>query len=97
MSSYTNCLLQGYGVLPGPPSRLHLTNIDTDYAVVHWAPPATLADTVQYYNVHYNTLQDTDDFKVTERVSIFFKFLEYSKEMLFRKLLNVEEAKERCD
>ncbi|XP_049875990.1 Ig-like and fibronectin type-III domain-containing protein 1 isoform X2 [Pectinophora gossypiella] len=68
MSSYTNCLLQGYGVLPGPPSRLHLTNIDTDYAVVHWAQPAALADTVQYYNLHYKSLQAGDDYRVLEKL-----------------------------
>ncbi|XP_041982407.1 Ig-like and fibronectin type-III domain-containing protein 1 isoform X2 [Aricia agestis] len=68
MSSYTNCLLQGYGVLPGPPSRLHLTNIDTDYAIVHWAPPAALADTVQYYNLHFKSLQAEDDYRTMEKV-----------------------------
>lgn len=70
MSSYTNCLLQGYGVLPGPPTRLHLTNIDTDYAVVHWAPPAALADTVQYYHLHYKTLQTGDDYRILEKVTL---------------------------
>lgn len=68
MSSYTNCLLRGYGVLPGAPSRLYLTNIDTDYAVVHWSPPAALADTVQYYNLHYKTLQADDEYRVLERI-----------------------------
>ncbi|KAL0821463.1 hypothetical protein ABMA28_004934 [Loxostege sticticalis] len=68
MSSYTNCLLQGYGVLPGPPSKLHLTNIDTDYAVVHWSPPAALADTVQFYNLHYKSLSSDDDYRASERV-----------------------------
>ncbi|RVE49896.1 hypothetical protein evm_005489 [Chilo suppressalis] len=68
MSSYTNCLLQGYGVLPGPPSKLHLTNIDTDYAVVHWSPPAALADTVQTYNLHYKSLSVDDEYRVIERV-----------------------------
>ncbi|KAJ8714843.1 hypothetical protein PYW08_004824 [Mythimna loreyi] len=68
MSSYTNCLLRGYGVLPGAPSRLYLTNIDTDYAVVHWSPPAALADTVQYYNLHYKTLQAGDEYRVLEKV-----------------------------
>ncbi|CAH2247905.1 jg12255 [Pararge aegeria aegeria] len=68
MSSYTNCLLQGYGVLPGPPSRLHLTNIDTDYAVVHWAPPAALADTVQYYNLHFKSLQAEDDYRTLDKL-----------------------------
>ncbi|XP_035443696.1 Ig-like and fibronectin type-III domain-containing protein 1 isoform X2 [Spodoptera frugiperda] len=68
MNSYTNCLLRGYGVLPGAPSRLYLTNIDTDYAVVHWSPPAALADTVQYYNLHYKTLQAGDEYRVLEKV-----------------------------
>ncbi|KAH9635955.1 hypothetical protein HF086_015529 [Spodoptera exigua] len=68
MNSYTNCLLRGYGVLPGAPSRLYLTNIDTDYAVVHWSPPAALADTVQYYNLHYKALQAGDEYRVLEKV-----------------------------
>ncbi|CAK1550359.1 unnamed protein product [Leptosia nina] len=68
MSGYTNCLLQGYGVLPGPPTRLHLTNIDTDYAVVHWAPPAALADTVQYYNLHYKALQLEEFYRTIDAV-----------------------------
>lgn len=55
-------------MLPGPPSKLHLTNIDTDYAVVHWSPPATLADTVQHYNLHYNSLPDSDSYRVIEKV-----------------------------
>lgn len=69
MTAYTNCLLQGYGVLPGPPSRLHLTNIDTDYAVVHWAPPAVLADTVQYYHLHFKSLQSEEDYRTLDKVS----------------------------
>lgn len=78
MSSYTNCLLQGYGVLPGPPSRLHLTNIDTDYAVVHWAPPVTLADTVHYYILHYKSLQFGDDYRAIEKVNKqFILFIKY--------------------
>ncbi|KAJ0174849.1 hypothetical protein K1T71_009957 [Dendrolimus kikuchii] len=68
MGSYTNCLLQGYGVLPGPPAKLYLTNIDTDYAVIHWSPPTVLADTVQFYNLHYKTLQPDDEYRILERV-----------------------------
>ncbi|XP_045774641.1 Ig-like and fibronectin type-III domain-containing protein 2 isoform X1 [Maniola jurtina] len=68
MTAYTNCLLQGYGVLPGPPSRLHLTNIDTDYAVVHWAPPAALADTVQYYNLHFKSLSSEEDYRTLDKL-----------------------------
>ncbi|KAG7312486.1 hypothetical protein JYU34_001998 [Plutella xylostella] len=68
ISSYTNCLLQGYGVLPGPPSRLHLTNIDTEFAVVHWAAPAVLGDTVQYYNLHYRTLTGPEEYRILEKL-----------------------------
>ncbi|XP_045488804.1 Ig-like and fibronectin type-III domain-containing protein 2 isoform X1 [Pieris rapae] len=68
MSGYTNCLLQGYGVLPGPPTKLHLTNIDTDYAVVHWSAPAALADTVQFYNLHFKALQLEDDYRTIDAV-----------------------------
>lgn len=71
MSSYTNCLLQGYGVLPGAPTRLHLTNIDTDYAVVHWAPPAALPDTVQHYNLHYKALALEDDYTILKKVCYY--------------------------
>lgn len=52
MGEYTNCLLQGYGVLPSAPTKVHLTNIETDFAVLHWSAPNTLGDTVQSYNIH---------------------------------------------
>lgn len=69
MNSYTDCLLRGYGVLPGSPMKLYLTNIDTDYAVIHWSPPAVLADTVQYYTLNYKSLQTGDDYRSLEKVS----------------------------
>ena len=56
MSDYTNCLLQGYGVLPSAPTKVHVTNIDVDFAIIHWDVPKTLGDTVQYYNVHYRMM-----------------------------------------
>ncbi|XP_077284865.1 Ig-like and fibronectin type-III domain-containing protein 2 isoform X2 [Arctopsyche grandis] len=69
MSEYSNCLLQGYGVIPGPPTRVHVTNIATDYAIVHWASPRILGDTVQHYNVHYRRFTtDDNDYAFVEKV-----------------------------
>lgn len=60
MGDYTNCLLQGYGVVPSSPTQVHLTNIATDYAIVHWNAPRTLGDTVDHYNIHIRILEETD-------------------------------------
>ncbi|XP_069682867.1 Ig-like and fibronectin type-III domain-containing protein 1 isoform X2 [Periplaneta americana] len=61
MSDYTNCLLQGYGVLPSAPTKVHVSNIDVDFAIIHWDVPNTLADTVQYYNIHYRMMATYDN------------------------------------
>lgn len=61
MGEYTNCLLQGYGVLPSAPTHVHVTNIDTEFAILHWSAPRTLGDTVMYYNVHYRNLESQDE------------------------------------
>ncbi|RZF43428.1 hypothetical protein LSTR_LSTR001689 [Laodelphax striatellus] len=60
MGVYTNCLMQGYGVLPSRPTRLRLTNVDIDFAIVHWNEPATLAETVHSYVLYYRYLEDSD-------------------------------------
>ncbi|XP_014259678.1 Ig-like and fibronectin type-III domain-containing protein 1 isoform X2 [Cimex lectularius] len=54
--TYRDCLLQGYGVIPGPPSRVRVTNIEVDFAIVNWEPPTFLADTVIHYNLYYRVL-----------------------------------------
>lgn len=61
MGEYTNCLLQGYGVLPSSPTHVHVTNIDTDFAILHWSTPRTLGDTVLHYNVHYRSYADAEE------------------------------------
>lgn len=58
MSSYSNCLLQGYGVVPSAPHKLSVSNIDTRYAILHWSPPRTLGDTVRYYNAYLRESED---------------------------------------
>lgn len=61
MREYTNCLLQGYGVLPSAPTHVHVTNIDTEFVILHWSPPRTLGDTVSHYNVHYRMFTTYDN------------------------------------
>lgn len=69
MGEYTNCLLQGYGVLPSAPTKVHLTNIETEFAVLHWSLPNTLGDTVQYYNVYIREAgEENDEFKLITKV-----------------------------
>lgn len=61
MSDYTNCLMQGYGVLPSAPTHVHVTNIDTIFALIHWGAPTTLGDTVQKYIIRYREFVDYDN------------------------------------
>lgn len=69
MSEYTNCLLQGYGVLPSAPTQFRLTNIETEFAILHWSPPKTLGDTAIYYNVFVREVDDENmDFTVIRKV-----------------------------
>ncbi|XP_050504317.1 Ig-like and fibronectin type-III domain-containing protein 2 isoform X1 [Diabrotica virgifera virgifera] len=58
MSEYTNCLLQGYGVLPSAPTEFHVTNIETEFAILHWSQPKTLGDTVSNYNLFIRNADD---------------------------------------
>lgn len=56
-------------MLPSAPTRLHLTNIDVDYAIIHWAAPKTLGDTVHYYNVHFRMMTTYDnEYKTIQNV-----------------------------
>lgn len=61
MGEYTNCLLQGYGVLPSAPTHVHVRAIGTDYAILYWSTPRTLGDTVTYYNLHYRKYPLSED------------------------------------
>lgn len=69
MGEYTNCLLQGYGVLPSSPTKVHITNIDTEFAILHWSPPKTLGDTVRHYNLHFRQFTTYDnEYKTIKKV-----------------------------
>ncbi|KAL3272723.1 hypothetical protein HHI36_014185 [Cryptolaemus montrouzieri] len=60
MSEYTNCLLQGYGVLPSAPTGVYITNIESEFAIFHWGQPKTLGDTVGGYRVHTRKYENED-------------------------------------
>jgi hypothetical protein len=53
MDELSNCLLQGYGVLPGAPASFRVSNINPTFALLRWDAPKTLAKTVTSYNVRY--------------------------------------------
>ncbi|KAF4520404.1 hypothetical protein B566_EDAN003972 [Ephemera danica] len=58
---YSSCLLQSYGLLPSAPGDILVSNIHSDFAIIHWSPPKTLASTVRSYNVHYRELDGGED------------------------------------
>lgn len=68
MSEYSNCLLEGYEVLPSQPRHVRVLNVQEDYAIVTWAPPKKLNDTVHSYQLYYRQLStinsDYKDVKV---------------------------------
>ncbi|KAG8287269.1 hypothetical protein J6590_042606 [Homalodisca vitripennis] len=67
MSTYSNCLMQGYGVLPSQPTKLRVSNIETSYAILHWEKPRTLGETVSHYELHHRLLQD-QEYTITDKV-----------------------------
>ena len=69
MEEYTNCLMDGYGVLPSSPRQLRVSNVNEDFAIIHWQNPSTLADTVTGYNIHYRPMSTYEnEYKVTSNI-----------------------------
>ncbi|XP_050094930.1 Ig-like and fibronectin type-III domain-containing protein 1 [Anopheles aquasalis] len=67
MSEYSSCLLQGYGVLSGPPSKLKAPLIASHFVVLEWKPPKILPDTVTAYHLHFRKLGSGEDYTVMEK------------------------------
>lgn len=67
MSDYSSCLLQGYGVLPGQPSRVKAPLVSSHFAILEWNPPKILPDTVTSYHVSIRKLGSGDDYEVIEK------------------------------
>lgn len=67
MSEYSSCLLQGYGVLPGAPSRVKAPMIASRFAIIEWNAPKILPDTVTTYQVFVRRLAVGDEYVVIEK------------------------------
>lgn len=67
MSEYSSCLLQGYGVLAGPPSRVKAPMVAAHFAIIEWNAPKILPDTVTSYHVYWRKLGSGLEYTVTEK------------------------------
>lgn len=67
MSDFNSCLLQNFGVLAGPPSRVKALLVSTTYSIISWQPPKILPDTVTEYHVFLRKLGSGSDYSVVEK------------------------------
>lgn len=58
---------KGYGVLPGPPTRVKARLISSQFAVIEWNVPKILSETVTGYNVHVRKMNSNEAFTVIEK------------------------------
>ncbi|XP_059475873.1 Ig-like and fibronectin type-III domain-containing protein 1 isoform X2 [Neocloeon triangulifer] len=56
---YSSCLLQSYGILPSAPLDIQVTNINHDFAIIHWSDPEVLPETIHHFVLHYHKLDQT--------------------------------------
>ena len=56
MSDYSNCLLEGYDIIPSAPLHVRVANVQDDFAIVSWAPPKKLDETIKGYLLYYRQL-----------------------------------------
>ena len=66
MEEISNCLMEGYDVLPSAPENFYFSNIGSTIGLLHWDPPALHGDSVVQYRVHY------DESTVSFQVSYYF-------------------------
>jgi len=60
MSDISSCMLEGYNVLPSNPVNFRISNIHSDFVVLHWNKPEQLGDTVIDYVVTLKKLKLVD-------------------------------------
>lgn len=56
-SDYRSCLLKGYNVMPGPPSKVSVSNIHPTFVLLHWEPPEILGESVTAYHAYYKPIE----------------------------------------
>ena len=53
MSSYSNCILEHYGVLPSPPKDFIVPSVNHNWAILKWNPPDVLSHSVIKYHIYW--------------------------------------------
>ena len=56
MSDISSCMLDGYKVLPSNPVNFRISNIHSNFVVLHWDKPEQLGETVTDYIVKFQKL-----------------------------------------
>ena len=54
MNDISNCLMEGYDVLPSAPRNFYFSNVGSTIGLLHWDAPLVHADSVTNYRVHYD-------------------------------------------
>lgn len=88
MSTYSSCLLQGYGVLAGEPTKIKARLISSHFVIVEWNPPKLLPETVTRLGLF---LFWRENFVVFLLSSVTFAFLIISYNLHLRKM-NTDET-----
>jgi hypothetical protein len=65
ISSFSSCVLDHHGVLPGPPTNFMVINVHHDWAIIKWNVPKKLADSVTSYLIHWRDVSRDSGYNVT--------------------------------
>ena len=49
--------MKGYGVLPGAPQRVQVSNIHPTFVLLSWDDPEELADSVTSYHAYFRPIE----------------------------------------
>lgn len=67
MPDLSSCLLHGYGVLPGYPSRLRGVDVASSFAILDWNAPKIRPETVSQYTLFYRKLAAESDYSMIQK------------------------------
>lgn len=67
MPDLSSCLLHGYGVLPGYPTRLRAIEVSSTFAILEWNGPKTRADSVTQFTLFFRKLGAENDYAMVEK------------------------------
>ncbi|XP_055857089.1 Ig-like and fibronectin type-III domain-containing protein 2 [Episyrphus balteatus] len=67
MPDLSSCLLHGYGVLPGYPTRLRGIEVSSTFTILDWSAPKIRAETVSQYTLFYRKLGVESDYAMIQK------------------------------